>query len=311
MYSYREAESNLEKLTVHRRRVNNHNQIKLLTNQVGEQIAQENLNPPAEEECAPAAEEALIQVDGGHIPTQEQDKRSFEALSAVVYRPESLHTLDPNHREITSKSCALSTRDDSLCTIKTYVLHAALKQGMTKATVVTALADGANNCWSVIASLTPHCQQLICILDWFHIAKKLQNVRSVESEGYTKVLERVKWKLWHGQAGKALNELPSLRMSVTDTKKQKKLAELYDYLSRNQAYLVNYQEREKQGKPFTSQVAESYIESMINARHKKSGKMQWTREGVHNLLQIRGKIASNEWSNGWQQPVLSALGVAA
>ena len=42
LYSYREAESNLEKLTVHRRRVNNHNQIKLLTNQVGEQIAQEN-----------------------------------------------------------------------------------------------------------------------------------------------------------------------------------------------------------------------------------------------------------------------------
>lgn len=139
----------------------------------------------------------------------------------------------------------------------------------------------------------------------------MQNVRSVEDEGYTEVLERVKWKLWHGQAGKALHELQSLRMTVTDTKKQKKLAQLYDYLSRNQAYLVNYQEREKQGKPFTTQVAESYIESMINARHKKSGKMQWTREGVHNLLQIRGKIAGNEWSNGWQQPVLSALGVAA
>ena len=62
-------------------------------------------------------------------------------------------------------------------------------------------------------------------------------------------------------------------MSITDTNKQKKLAQLYDYLSRNQAYLVNYQEREKQGKTFTTQVAESYIESLINARYKKSGKM--------------------------------------
>ena len=143
-----------------RRRVNNHNQIKLLTNQVGEQIRQQKLNLPAEAECAPAASAALIQVDGGHIPTQDPDKRSFEALSAVVYPPESLHTLDQNHREITSISCALSNREHSLCTITTSVLHAALQQGMIKATVVTALADGAHNCWSVIKSLTPECQQL-------------------------------------------------------------------------------------------------------------------------------------------------------
>ena len=39
LYSYREAESNLEKLTVHRRPVNNHNKIKLMTNQVGTVLA--------------------------------------------------------------------------------------------------------------------------------------------------------------------------------------------------------------------------------------------------------------------------------
>lgn len=42
-YSYREAEANLENLTVHRRPVNNHNKIQLLTNQVGAILAQENL----------------------------------------------------------------------------------------------------------------------------------------------------------------------------------------------------------------------------------------------------------------------------
>jgi len=63
--------------------------------------------------------------------------------------------------------------------MKTYLLNAALKQGMKPDTVVTALADGACNCWSVILSLTPHCQQL-CILDWFHIAKKFQNVSAVD-----------------------------------------------------------------------------------------------------------------------------------
>jgi len=28
----------------------------------------------------------IVQVDGGHIPLKQQDKRSFEALSGVVYR---------------------------------------------------------------------------------------------------------------------------------------------------------------------------------------------------------------------------------
>ena len=99
--------------------------------------------------------------------------------------------------------------------------------------------------------------------------------------------------------------------NVTDLTKRSKLKGLYDYLKRNQAYLVNYQEREQMNQTYTSQVAESHIESIINVRHKKSGKMQWTREGAHKVLQIRGLIASHEWGDRWQSAVLSALGVAA
>ena len=94
LYSYREAQTNLEKLTVHRRRVNNHNQIRQITDNVGEVLAADNLKPPAQKACAPPAHELIVQVDGGHIATKEQTKRSFEALSAVIYRPESLRTLD-------------------------------------------------------------------------------------------------------------------------------------------------------------------------------------------------------------------------
>jgi hypothetical protein len=311
LYSYREAQSNLEKLSVNRRRVNNHNKIKLMTNQVGTVLAQKNLKPPAPEDCAPSATEVIVQIDGGHIPTKDQDKRSFEALSGIVYRPENVRTLDQYHREIEHKSCALSATDDDLVTMKTYLLNAALKQGMKQDTVVTALADGALNCWSVILSLAPHCQQLICILDWFHIAKKFQNVRGAVEEGYTETLELVKWTLWHGNSQEALSKLQLLTMNITDSKKRKKLEDLSDYLNRNQAYLVNYQERERQGQTYTSQVAESHIESIINARHNKSGKMQWTRSGAHKVLQIRGNLASKEWCNQWQEAVLVALGVVA
>jgi len=89
LYSYRQAQSNLEKLTVRRRSVNNNN-IKLLTTQVGAVLSQENLKTPAARDCAAPATAVIVQVDGGHIPLKQRDKRSFEALSGVVYRPESI-----------------------------------------------------------------------------------------------------------------------------------------------------------------------------------------------------------------------------
>ena len=311
LYSYREAQVNLEKLTVHRRRVNNHNQIRQITDAVGAMLSEENFKPPVKQDCASPTDELIVQVDGGYIPTKDKAKRSFEALSAVVYRPESIRTIDQHHREIESKSCALSAQNDSLVTMKTYLLHAALKQGMDQNTVVSALADGAHNCWATILSLEPHCKQLLCILDWFHIGKKFQTVRGAVDGELKETLERVKWTLWHGQSDKALTKLKMLMTNITDPQKHSKLKGLYDYLERNQAYLVNYEAREQENQTYTSQVAEAHIESMINARHKKSGKMQWTREGAHKVLQIRGLIASNEWNNRWQCAVLLALNVAA
>ena len=310
LYSFREAQANLEKLTVYRRPVNNHNKIKLMTNQVGAVLAEENLKPSTETDSAPPADELIVQVDRGHIPIKEKGKRSFEALSAVIYRPENIRTIDRHHREIVSKSCALSARDDGLATIKTYLLNAARKQGLVNETEIIALADGANNCWSAILSLNSHCKKITCILDWFHIGKKFKSIRSAVEEDFKDTLEKVKWSLWHGKSDEALTKLELLMANITDKKKRKKLEGLYDYLKGNKAYLVNYKERDKENKVYTSQVAESHIESIINARHKKSGKMQWTREGAHNVLQIRGQIVSNEWDARWQAPVLSALGVA-
>lgn len=39
--------------------------------------------------------------------------------------------------------------------------------------------------------------------------------------------------------------------------------------------------------------------------------MQWTREGAHNVLQIRAMMASNEWEENWLDFVLPDDVVAA
>jgi len=311
LYSYREAEQNLGRLNCQPRSVNNHAQVKRITDQVGRLLAEQNSIPPEAQECAPPTPNLIIQIDGGHIPIQEKERRSFEALSAVAYRPESIQTLDQHHRQIIDKTCVVSAKDDNLHSIKTYLLNAAIKQGLCKETQVTALADGANNCWSVLLSIKPYGATLEGILDWFHIGKKFQQVKNALGEAFETSLDSAKWKLWHGKAEESLAKMALLQDQITDDAKQSKITGLFNYINRNQAYIVNYHERAQANKTYTSQVAESHIDSLINARHKRTGKMQWSREGADNVLQIRATMASNEWASKWLPTVLSALGAAA
>jgi len=311
LYSYREAEKNLEQWNGYPRGVNNHTHVKRMTDKVGAVLAEHSSLAPSPEECAAPAPDLILQVDGGHIPIQEKDKRSFEALAAIVYRPEQLQAVDAHHRQIMEKTCVISARDDQLHTIKTSVINAAKKQGLSQATQVTALADGAQNCWSVIAAIQPECATLECILDWFHIAQKFQNVKNALGEAFASSLESAKWTLWHGNADEALTKLAVLRDNVLDEGHRSKLTGLYEYLHRNHAYLVDYDARAQAKQTYTSQVAESHIDTLINARHKRTKKMQWTREGAHHVLQIRALMASDEWESKGQDAVLLALGAAA
>lgn len=284
-----------------------HTRIKSLTNQVGARFSQQTLREPSPQECAAPATELIVQVDGGHIPVKEKGKRSFEALSAIAYQPDNLQQVDQHHRQITHKSCVVSAMNDQMDTIKRFVLHAAHKQGMTERTRVTGLADGAKNCWSVLRSLESYCQDLKCILDWFHIGKKFENVKNALGEAFGESLDNVKWTVWQGKAEEALTKLRLIRDNIRDDAQRSKLQGLHDYLKNNLVYLINYDERESSGKVYSSQVAESHIDSLINARHKRQRKMQWTREGAHNVLQIRAKIVSQEWSKQWQGTVLGLL----
>ncbi len=123
--------------------------------------------------------------------------------------------------------------------------------------------------------------------------------------------DSAKWKLWHGKPEEALAKLALLRDHLTDDKKKSKLVGLYNFLDSNQTYIVNYEQRAQANQTYTSQVAESHLESIIKARQKRSKKMQWTREGAHQVLQIRAKMVSKKWKQRWQATVLSALGAVA
>ena len=112
-YTYRESEQLFSAFSRSKRFINNHDRIKQTAEQVGGQVGALH---QIESTLAAfgAAEELIINIDGGHINTTEEGKRSFEAM--------------------------------------------------------TALCDGADNCWQIVDSLTPLCASITRILDWFHLS---------------------------------------------------------------------------------------------------------------------------------------------
>ena len=226
--------------------------------------------------------------DGGHINTIEEGKRGFEAMTAVVYRPESLFSNDKDTRNyLTSKHCAASAKSDGNEQIINNTIIAALKRVLSTQTAITALCDGATNCWQVVDALELLAASMVCILDWFHLAMK------------------IKWHLWRGRVDNALIRLTSLITEVPENLCER-LVNLETYVKNNTDKIVNYREHQKQGLAFTSNLAESTVESLINQRCEPQH-MRWSREGIEPLLQLLAAIASNDCKDIWKIAILNSV----
>ncbi len=311
-HTYREAQSILNKKSACVRKINNHESVHHVIESVGQYISDtiEMESVPK----IPIAEELIAQIDGGHIKDKSPEKRSFEAMTAVIYQPgNTVYSIKAkDHRgKILSKHCAASTYDDEQKYMKKATLVAAHKQGLGKITSITALCDGASNCWNIVDSLAPHCASITRILDWFHIAMRFQNTR-LGDDDLNDRLAGAKWFLWHGNVEEGLERLSSLYNQLENNKQlQDKIETLKKYIENNAYYIIDYEKRKNAGLIFTSQLAESTVESLINKRCKGHQHMRWTREGAHPLLQVRAYIASNDWESHWQEKVLGAITKAA
>ena len=192
-----------------------------------------------------------------------------------------------------------SAKDDQQKTMKTLFKSACRAQGMVKSTSVTCLADGAENCWSIAHSIVGECKDITFILDWFHIAMKFKNI-AVPAE-HANLYAKVKWHLWHGKSDTALLRLEQLKVLIDDESILNKLNKLATYISNNKIGIVNYRARKKAGLNYTSNLAESTVNTLINDRQKGKKKMLWSRDGAHNVLQIRASVLSNAWNDDWKK----------
>ena len=124
-------------------------------------------------------------------------------------------------------------------------------------------------------------------------------------KGYNISLAKAKWSLWHGNIDKALDKIVAIKNKIRGKSKLEKITELCSYLNSNRERLVDYSVRYRQGEVFTSHLAESTVESLINQRCKGKRHMQWSREGLHPVLQLRAAIASHDWNMNWESYIMA------
>lgn len=309
-YSHRKTATILTLMAFEQeRQINNKQRIKRVLDEVGKIIENYNTNDMSVHEQVQIAAELIVHVDGGHVATQEQEKRSFEVMTGTIYKPEDLQRINDNENIIKNKTCVASAKEDGQASMKIMIVNAAKRSGMTEITKITAFSDGASNCKSVINALSGHCGQLTAILDWFHISMKFQNILSSASlsADLKTELEDAKWKLWHGLKEDCCKKLHVIISKMEDEKLKKRVIKLSQYLKNNFDIIVNYEERKNKKLPFTSNVAESTVENLVNNRCRQTGKMQWLREGAHALLQVRCTHYCKSFNKIWNYVVPKLL----
>ncbi|MCP4764298.1 MAG: transposase family protein, partial [archaeon] len=224
-FSFFKSECQLSNLCKSKREINNHQRIKRTVNAVGEEVFNININGKIN--ATKAASSLVVQIDGRHIKDKDPNKRSFEALSAKIYKPENIVKTSKDRTEIKDKTCVASAKKDRQKSMKLLIEKGAKKQGFTSKTKVTVIADGAQNCWNSIDLLKENCSKIECILDWFHIAKEFQPLLNSLIEEEKEFIESIKWNLWNGKSEKALSKITEVMGKFEDESVKMRLKKIF------------------------------------------------------------------------------------
>jgi hypothetical protein len=183
--------------------------------------------------------------------------------------------------------------------------------GRTDTTEVTAFTDGCPGLRTVLANVGVTKPP---ILDWFHIAMRLQHTKlaaaNLSTDDPDRVaakativaeVKRLHWRIWNGKAKNAQRSIKRIRKvthvfkgehsqgakGVASRKLWHALHAIDKYLRGQAAWLVNYAKRYRAGLGVGTSITEGTANFLVNRRMNKSQQMRWSRRGADLLLQVR------------------------
>ena len=113
----------------------------------------------------------------------------------------------------------------------------------------------------------------------------------------------LKWKLWHGQTDRALDQLETMTSDFAKLRERGHLSAarllhladpLLTYVRSNKTAIINYGARYRSGRRIATALAESGLKSLVARRMVKKQQMQWSKRGAHLLLQVRAAVLNGD-----------------
>lgn len=189
--------------------------------------------------------------------------------------------------------------------LKAVAALALKSQGYADQGEITVISDGAE-CLKRLAGMLP--QPVTHILDWFHISMKIQPLAQLAATApkhqstFEGLVDRIRWRLWNGQAGRSLSLIARVRRDLSrDTvpsiwayRADKLLKTLQIYIRRNKSSVVSYAERYRSGKRIATAPAEASVNRLVAKRFVKKQQMRWSRTGAHYLLKVRASVLNGD-----------------
>jgi len=278
------------------------------TLKVGEQLRDAVVTTPAA--AAPAAAIA-ISLDSTYIRSCHDGERHLEVRVGNVETPEG-------GRQVIG---AVARSDTDI----TALIRRALDSvGRTSDTELTAFTDGCSSMRSILADAGVTS---LPILDWFHLAMRLQHAKQTADSlpadqpdqlqakaAIVEQVERLHWQAWNGKTEKAWRTIKQIRKLMPAfkggcgrkagepvRKLRRALGKVDGYLRSQSAWLVNYAERHRAGLRVGTAITEGTANFLVNRRMAKSQQMRWSRQGADLLLQVRCAVYNGVLGSGLGQ----------
>ena len=248
--------------------------------------------------------EFVISIDTAHVPRLKREGgRTFEVAVG--------HCARGGRGASTGTVFALASNSDRA--LRDRALRALHDEGYVGRGDITVLSDGAEFLKRLPRALP---QPATHIIDWFHIAMKIQPLQQMadgfarrEDEGEPALLSlsdqvwSMKWRLWHGQVDRAIalanhidRGLATLRRNHDSAalKFSALLQPLRSYVRNNRASMVDYGARFRAGQRVATTMAESSVNSLVAKRMVKRQQMRWSWRGAHLMLQVRAALVNGD-----------------
>jgi len=119
-----------------------------------------------------------------------------------------------------------------------------------------------------------------------------------------KTIERIRWRLWHGQVQRALDligdtieelERSPLGLTVASWERLRRvLQDLEIYVSGQLDSIINYWAAQRSAEPISTATTKSAVQRLLHRRMSAKQQMRWSPRGAHLMLKVRTTVMERD-----------------